>query len=294
MKCITPRKPLLLWLDLTHDRSAETLIGHFRASCDCRLAPSPFAVERLVAQQPDMLCLHFDCPDAAGLGLLLEIKHAAPAIPITMFTLQHSEALAVWALRAQVWEYLVLPLATQEKNRYLHALGQLCALRRDANGQGRRPPVERRPPLPESVRLTAEHRKHQGLEKALQHIDQHFRASIDQKELAQRCGMTPFRFSRLFKESVGVGFMEYILGKRMAHARELLDNSQMPITSIGYESGFKDPSYFARAFKQLIGCTPSDYRQANRRARTTSAQQALQQSMSEVLPAAVETSAREG
>ena len=31
MKCITPRKPLLLWLDLTHDRSAETLIANRRA-----------------------------------------------------------------------------------------------------------------------------------------------------------------------------------------------------------------------------------------------------------------------
>ena len=47
-------------------------------------------------------------------------------------------------------------------------------------------------------------------------------------------------------------------------AKELLDNSQMPITSIGYEAGFKDPSYFARAFKQSCGCTPSEYRQAHR------------------------------
>jgi AraC-like DNA-binding protein len=38
----------------------------------------------------------------------------------------------------------------------------------------------------------------------------------------------------------------------------------MPITSIGYEVGFKDPSYFARAFKQFAGSTPSDYRQARR------------------------------
>ncbi|MOA52673.1 Arabinose operon regulatory protein [compost metagenome] len=34
----------------------------------------------------------------------------------------------------------------------------------------------------------------------------------------------------------------------------------MPITNIGYEAGFKDPSYFARVFKQLLGCTPSEYR----------------------------------
>ena len=48
----------------------------------------------------------------------------------------------------------------------------------------------------------------------------------------------------------------------MSFAKELLDNSQMPITSIGYEAGFKDPSYFARAFKQYASCTPSEYRLA--------------------------------
>jgi AraC-like DNA-binding protein len=74
--------------------------------------------------------------------------------------------------------------------------------------------------------------------------------------------MTTFRFSRVFKEANGLGFTDYVLNKRMSFAKELLDNSQMPITSIGYEAGFKDPSYFARAFKQYANCTPSEYRLA--------------------------------
>jgi AraC-like DNA-binding protein len=94
------------------------------------------------------------------------------------------------------------------------------------------------------------------------YIDQHFRDSIDQRDLAKRCGMTTFRFSRLFKEANGLGFTDYVLNKRMSFAKQLLDNSQMPITSIGYEAGFKDPSYFARAFKQYANCTPSEYRSA--------------------------------
>ncbi|MCY1309869.1 Bacterial regulatory helix-turn-helix protein, AraC family [compost metagenome] len=43
------------------------------------------------------------------------------------------------------------------------------------------------------------------------------------------------------------------------------------MTSIGYEAGFKDPSYFARAFKQLAGCTPSEYRQSLRQETPASA-----------------------
>ncbi len=263
MKSNSATKPFLLWLDLTHDRSVEELIGHFRSTCDCRLAKNSTLPER-THEQPDMICMHFDRPDALGLNLLLEVKRTAPSIPITMFTVQHSEELAVWAMRSRVWEYMVLPLTAAEKSRYLHSLQQLCELRRSVSGHSRKPLVERHPTLPESIRLTTEHQKQQPLHKVLQHIDQHFRESVDQKDLAQRCGMTPFRFSRLFKDVVGVGFMEYILNKRMDFAKELLDNSQMPITSIGYEAGFKDPSYFARAFKQSCGCTPSEYRQAHR------------------------------
>ncbi|MDD0843778.1 response regulator transcription factor [Pseudomonas sp. Gutcm_11s] len=258
------RKPVLLWLDLTHDRSAEELMEQFRLTCDCRLAKESGLPARDAGPQPDMLCMHFDRPDALGLNLLLEVKRTAPSIPITMFTVQHSEELAVWAMRSGVWEYLVLPLGSREQSRYLQSLQHLCQLRWQEDIHARKPQVERCGNLPDSIRLTKEHQKHQALHKAMSYIDQHYREGIDQKDLAQRCGMTPFRFSRLFKEAYGLGFMEYVLRKRMDLAKELLNNSQMPVTSIGYEAGFKDPSYFARAFKQCLGCTPSEYRDAGR------------------------------
>jgi len=240
------------------------LIAQFRAVCDCRLAKDHNLSKRDLEPRPDMICMHYDRPDMQGLSLLLDIKRATPSIPITMFTVQHSEELAVWAMRSRVWEYIVLPLSAAEKGRFLYALQQLCDVRRNADEQNKKQLIEHSPTLPDSIRLTAEHQKYQSLSKVLLYIDQHFRDSIDQKELAQRCGMTTFRFSRLFKEVNGLGFMDYILSKRMDYAKDLLDNSQMPITSIGYEVGFKDPSYFARAFKQFAGCTPSEYRQAYR------------------------------
>ncbi|MCY1521522.1 HTH-type transcriptional activator RhaS [compost metagenome] len=181
-----------------------------------------------------------------------------------MLTVQHSEELAIWAMRARMWEYLLLPLTLDERNRYLYSVQQLVDVRRGVTNFGRKPLLDRNPQLPDSIRLTANHQKHKALSKVMPYIELHFRESVDQKELAQRCGMTPFRFSRLFKEVNGVGFMEYILGRRMEYAKQLLENSQMPVTSIGYEAGFKDPSYFARAFKQMAGCTPSEYRQSLR------------------------------
>ncbi|WP_347900459.1 response regulator transcription factor [Pseudomonas purpurea] len=282
MKPEPANTPFLLWFDLTRDRSAEALVAHFRSTCECRLAKDAALSELEGDRQPDMVCIHYDRPDMPGLNLLLEIKRRSPSIPIAMFTVQHSEELAVWAMRSRVWEYMVLPLCTAEKDRFLHALQQLCELRRSTHFHAKKPLIEHGPSLPDSIRLTAEHHKHQALNNVLLYIDQHFRDSIDQKELAKRCGMTTFRFSRLFKEVNGLGFMEYILSKRMDYAKDLLDNSQMPITSIGYEVGFKDPSYFARAFKQFAGCTPSEYRQV-RRAETPAAAPASVEELTEVV-----------
>lgn len=255
------RKPLLLWMDLTHDRSTETLSAEFVHRCDCRLAREPRLTSQPNERQPDMLCMHFDRPDALGLNLLLELKRSAPSLPITMFTVQHSEELAVWAMRSRVWEYMVLPLHSGEKERYLSAVEQLCQLRWQEAMHPSKPQIEHGIRLPESICQTRDYQKQKVLHKALCYIEQHFREGIEQKVLAQHCGLTPFRLCRLFKEEVGVSFSEYLLRKRMHFAQELLRNSQLPITSIGYEIGFKDPSYFTRAFKQCCGLTPSDYRQ---------------------------------
>lgn len=78
--------------------------------------------------------------------------------------------------------------------------------------------------------------------------------------MAELCAMTTVRFSRLFKQYCGVGFQEYVMGKRMQAAEELLLNSDMPVSSVAYSVGFKDPSYFARAFRQHFGRSPSDCR----------------------------------
>ncbi len=280
------RRPSLLWFDLTHDRSTKELVTQFEDACDCKLVKSSVLPIR---EQADMVCIHFDRPDTSGLKLLLEIKRTTPTIPISMFTVQHSEELAVWAMRSAVWEYMVLPLSTAEKKRYLTAVVQLCELRRNAHGQGKSSQIDHSPTLPDSIRLTSGHQKHQALNNVMLYIEQHFRDSIDQRDLAQRCGMTTFRFSRLFKEANGLGFTDYILDKRMNFAKDLLDNSQMPITSIGYEAGFKDPSYFARAFKQFANCTPSEYRLARQLKAAAAAQLVEDEKTTEALESLVQS-----
>lgn len=258
------RKPLLLWFDLSGNGAAAHCIPAFEAHCRIRLADSANGLDELaLTPRPDMLCLQFDRPDSIGLNLLLEIKRRAPELPITMLTVQHSEELAVWAFRAGVWEFLTLPLPGAERQRYLQSLHELCLLRDAPPGVQRQRP-QRTPQLPECVRLNREKHAQQPLYAAISHIDSHFRERIDEKGMAELCGMSTARFSRLFKQTCGIGFQDYVMRKRMQAAEELLLNSDIPVSSVGYMMGFKDPSYFARAFRQFFGYSPSVCRSLGR------------------------------
>lgn len=251
------RKPHLLWFDLNTTESAESCIAQFVPHCHVSLA-SGLDDLTLDGEQPvpDMLCLQFDRPDSNGLNLLVEIKQRSPSIPITMLTVQHSEELAVWAFRSGVWEYLVLPLSNSERQRYLKSLRDLCDMRSRPPGSQRQRP-RRTEQLPDCVRLNREQHAQQPLYAAIAHIDSHFRERIDETEMAELCAMSSVRFSRLFKQYCGIGFQEYVMRKRMQAAEELLFNSDIPVSSVAYTVGFKDPSYFARAFRQHFGRSPS-------------------------------------
>lgn len=114
------------------------------------------------------------------------------------------------------------------------------------------------------MRLNREKHAQQPLYAAISHIDSHFRERIDEKGMAELYGMSTARFSRLFKQTCGIGFQDYVMRKRMQAAEELLLNSDIPVSSVGYMMGFKDPSYFARAFRQFFGYSPSVCRSLGR------------------------------
>jgi AraC-like DNA-binding protein len=75
--------------------------------------------------------------------------------------------------------------------------------------------------------------------------------------------ISPSHLSRLFKESLGVNFIEYISGVKLSKAEYMLKNEPSTgINEIAALVGFEDSSYFARKFKAKYGLSPSMYRRA--------------------------------
>ena len=100
----------------------------------------------------------------------------------------------------------------------------------------------------------------EAAEKAITYINEHFSEEISVEKLASLCGISHYHFIRVFKQETGYTPHEYILNRRMASARYLLRNSDLPVKEICYDTGFSSESVFCNAFKKHNGMTPKEYR----------------------------------
>jgi AraC-like DNA-binding protein len=75
--------------------------------------------------------------------------------------------------------------------------------------------------------------------------------------------MSESRFSRVFKEVVGIGYKEYLNSVRLNQANRLLLNTSQSVSDIAYACGFNDSNYFSTFFKKTNGMSPLEFRKLN-------------------------------
>ena len=102
------------------------------------------------------------------------------------------------------------------------------------------------------------------LRQAVSYIDTHFdQEDISLNRVAQTVGMSPNHFSSIFSQELGTTFIEYLIGKRMERAKELLRTTQLRSSEVAYRVGYRDPHYFSSTFKKIQGMTPREYRMSS-------------------------------
>jgi YesN/AraC family two-component response regulator len=226
----------------------------FDESCETIYCSDTQQVPELLAQHVvDFVCFDFDYPDRTGLRMLRDLKLAYPSLPVLMLTVQHSESLAIWAFRNKIWDYLVKPVPKHDMTRCLAALKQAAAHRRAQNSRELAARTEK---IPDEIAFAPKADEH-SLAPAIAYVEQNFRSRVKSDEVAALCGMTPIRFSRLFKDTYGMTFRDYLVKYRLKEARRLLENPASSVADVAFAVGFQDPSYFTRIFKDRMGTTPS-------------------------------------
>ncbi|MCI8417013.1 MAG: AraC family transcriptional regulator [Lachnospiraceae bacterium] len=93
-------------------------------------------------------------------------------------------------------------------------------------------------------------------------MEEHYQDSLSLPQLGEQFGCNSQYLCRFFREIAGVSPVQYLIGYRIERACQLLERSSQPVTDVALECGFENISYFIRKFRELRGCTPSEYRKA--------------------------------
>jgi AraC-like DNA-binding protein len=104
-------------------------------------------------------------------------------------------------------------------------------------------------------------RRTDALRRALKFIDENLQREISLNDVAEGVFLSPNYLSQMLKKQTGLAFVEWLTGRRMDRARELLAHTPDRVCTIADAVGFRDQAYFTRRFRQRFGVSPSGYRQ---------------------------------
>jgi len=101
------------------------------------------------------------------------------------------------------------------------------------------------------------------IREACDYIDRNFSEEVTLDLLCGQVHLSPYYFSKLFKEQTGENFIDYLTRTRLTYAANILRSTDRSIKEISAEAGYQDANYFSRIFKRWYGCTPSEYREGS-------------------------------
>ncbi|CAH0343909.1 helix-turn-helix domain-containing protein [Bacillus sp. CECT 9360] len=202
----------------------------------------------LKQSQPSALIIDLSLPDMDGFQFGRTALQLYPTLPIIIVTQLKMFELVQKAMNAGFASFLLKPLS---KNELLETFDRVLA-----------------PEISSQVHYGINNVSGEfitdlknPIESAIQYIQLNYGEALTLKSISNKVYLSPSYFSRLFKEETGMTFVEYVTFVRVQKAKGMLRLSSLPIEVIANNTGFANSSYFATAFKKLVGKTPTEYRE---------------------------------
>jgi len=100
------------------------------------------------------------------------------------------------------------------------------------------------------------------LRAALEYIESHLCEDLSLEAIAAAANVSPFRFARGFRKATGQPPHQYVIGRRLERAKDLLRLTDYGIAEIARRVGFATQSHFTAVFSRRCGLPPRRYRQS--------------------------------
>jgi AraC family transcriptional regulator len=101
------------------------------------------------------------------------------------------------------------------------------------------------------------------LRAVLEYIEEHLDTSLTLEQLGAVAQLSAYHFARQFKVATGVPPHQYVIGRRVGRAQQLLrDSDDRSLADVAAGAGFSDQSQLSTHFKRVVGVTPGHFRKS--------------------------------
>lgn len=101
---------------------------------------------------------------------------------------------------------------------------------------------------------------HRKVANITDYIEAHFSEPLTLTHLSETFHISPYYLSRVFKETTGFSFVDYVNHVRLNEAKRLLRETEWKVLRIAEQVGFDSVAYFGRVFKEMVHLSPVQYR----------------------------------
>lgn len=100
------------------------------------------------------------------------------------------------------------------------------------------------------------------IQRIKQYIIDHSHKDISLESLGKKVGLNPIYISKMFKEKLGINYIDFLTECRIEKAKKLMADPEKSLKEITFEVGYHEPNYFSKVFKKMCGLSPTEYRKA--------------------------------
>jgi two-component system, response regulator YesN len=99
------------------------------------------------------------------------------------------------------------------------------------------------------------------MDKVITYIKENYHKDLNLAVVSNYISLNYSYFSHMFKEYTGQNFVDYLKMVRIEKAKQLLKESEYKVFEISEMVGYKNPKQFARVFREIVGISPSEYKE---------------------------------
>lgn len=94
----------------------------------------------------------------------------------------------------------------------------------------------------------------------MEYVQLHLNKNVTMQDMADKVCLTKSHMIRLFRQTMGITPLQYVLRKKVQYAQYLLLSTDLTVAEVAHRLGMEDASYFIRLFRKSLGFTPQEYR----------------------------------